>query len=895
MRRAPKGSPPSRRPRGPLAALGLGLLLAGAAFAWRDARRPASSAPSPPVPAAPAAPEGPRPAGPAWKVNALADGSLRAESGGIAFVLRAKPGGGAERGDVELVRGAEGAPGGLLGWRLRFGGEEARLERGPIERLPPPGLARLRVRADTSRGTRQGHLRYELGGGSTDLLLRWEGDADPGANGGEGHGANGGEGHGAAVGQPGGEGHGAAGGQPGGRGPGADGGEAIELSVRMRAPRALLFVDEGGLVRDGARAGRAAVLATDGGAIGFGAGLFAHYDSSDEAHAVVRLPARLELGGAAPVFEAFYAKLGAPTRRYAGRVEPASEGVAVVASVGGRDAGAAFSRADGSFALAAPAGPAAVFAGLGGGRAGPAIEAAEAAEGADGARPLAVPLAPLGRLRVRVRDVDTGEFLPSRVVVHAVEGAREPNFGPHFRSGAGSFVDVEGGEFVTPLPAGTYRLLATRGLAYTVDEARVVVGRGDFVEADLELRRVIDPPDWAACDLHVHARPSFDSLVSLEDRVRTLAAAGIDFAVPSEHNHVGDYSVARELGLTDRFAWVPGVEVTTIGPSIGHFNVFPWPERKAPPHRHIQGGDLVRHVHARHPDSLLQINHPRLAKFIGYFDIMGLEREGLAGLSRLARGFDLVEVYNGFDLNARAHVESVMRDWLRLFEAGLPLWATASSDSHSVQYTAAGYPRTYVALGPPAGGGPAPASAPADEAETKGAADALTFGAGPGGENAVARMAPAGDGALDAGLVLEGLRRGRVVITSGPFIELSQAGRGPGERAQVRDGKARFRVRVLAAPWIDATDLEVLAGGKSVLRRSLPSRPTHTGPPSESPEEDRLATLRFDEELEVPAAAPARTLVVVVRGERGVSDVLPYLNFQPFAVTNPLLLEHVPN
>ena len=79
----------------------------------------------------------------------------------------------------------------------------------------------------------------------------------------------------------------------------------------------------------------------------------------------------------------------------------------------------------------------------------------------------------------------------------------------------------------SPLPAGTYRLSATRGLAYTVDEARVAVGRGEFVEADLELRRVLETPGWVACDLHVHARPSFDSLVSVEDRLRTLAAAGV--------------------------------------------------------------------------------------------------------------------------------------------------------------------------------------------------------------------------------------------------------------------------------------------------------------------------------------------------------------------------------
>lgn len=792
---------------------------------------PASATPSPP--AAPASEAG-------WRVSTLSDGSLRAESGGAALVVRAERRAGAERGAIEIGRGPEGPAGGQFGFHLRFGGEEAAGEWGPLERLPLPGLARLPLRPRGPRGPIAGYLRYTFEAGPSAIVVSWEGE-----------------------------------------GP-APGGGVPTLAARMHAPRALLFVDQAGLVRDATRAGQAAALVTDGGALGFGPGLFSHYEESGEAHALVPLPTRLEIGAAAPLVEALYAQ-GGRAVRYAGRTEPPSEGVAIVAAVGGRIAGAAFSRADGSFSLAAPAGPAELFASVAGERAGPSLSPPE------GAGAIVAPVAPLGRLRARVLDADTGERLPARVVVHAVEGAREPNFGPHFRAGAGSFVDVEGGEFVTPLPAGTYRLLATRGLAYTIDEARVVVGRGEFVEVDLELRRVLETPDWASCDLHVHARPSFDSLVSVEDRLRTLAAAGVEFAVPSEHNHVGDYSAARELGIEGRLSWVPGVEVTTIGPSIGHFNVYPWREKKAPPHRHVQAQDIVRHVRERHPDSLLQINHPRLAKFIGYFDIVGLDRASTSSRAPIALGFDTVEVYNGFDLNSRARVEAVMRDWLRLFEAGLPLWATASSDSHSVQYTAAGYPRTYVSLKPAAA--PAGPSGPdtiegAAPDDTEGAAGTVE---GEGSESGKSRHEP---GAPDVERVLEGLRRGRALLTSGPFIELSHEGRGPGEHVHVQNGSLRVRVRVLAAPWVDTTELEIFVGSKSVLRRPLPARPLRHGPPSASAEDERREAVRFDEELEVPAAPPARTLVAVVRGERGVGDVLPYMNFQPLAITNPLVLEH---
>jgi hypothetical protein len=791
-----------RRGVGGLLAAGLGLSLAAWPLPPRRGR--ASS--------------GPPPEGSAWRVSARADGSLRAAAGGVVLEVRAAASGDAERGDLEWVRGPDGAGGERLGWRLRFGDEEALvLERGPLERVPPPGLAELRVRAATSRGGRTGRLRYELGDGRPPrVALSWRDEGAPAAGAGE-----------------------------------------VRLDVHVRAPRGLLFVGDQGLVRDGARPGRAAALVTDGGAVGFGPGLFAHYDETGEAHAVTGVPAPVTFDAAAAALASLYGGEGGATVRHGGRVEPPVEGVAVVATVAGRLAGAGFTRADGTFALAAPPGPAALFAAVAGAPAGPAVAAPPPP---DAAR---VPLGPTGRLRVRVRDADTGEPLPARVVVHALAGAREPNFGPHFRAGAGSFVDVEGGEFVTPLPAGAYRLSATRGLAYTIDEARVAVGAGDFVEATLELRRAVETPGWVACDLHVHARPSFDSLVSVEDRLRTLAAAGVDFAVPSEHNHVGDYGAARELGLAGRFAWVPGVEVTTTGPSVGHFNVYPWYDRTPPPHRHVHAHDVVRHVRERHPESLLQINHPRLTKFIGYFDVIGLDPGGPGSRAPIARGFDAIEVYNGFDLNAPARVEAVLRDWLHLFEAGLPLWATASSDSHTVQYTAAGYPRTYVRVDGPGAGG-----------EGDGAAAS-------GGEG----------GPPETGRVIEGLRRGRAVLTSGPFVDVSSDGRGPGERVAVRDGRARVRVRVLAAPWVDATGLDVLVGGKSVLRRDLPLRPTRTGPPGPSAEAERLEAVRFDEELEVPVAPDARTLVVVVRGERGVGDVLPYMNHQPLAITNPLVLE----
>ncbi|MBC7052136.1 hypothetical protein G6O46_24310, partial [Salmonella enterica subsp. enterica serovar Enteritidis] len=84
--------------------------------------------------------------------------------------------------------------------------------------------------------------------------------------------------------------------------------------------------------------------------------------------------------------------------------------------------------------------------------------------------------------------------------------------------------------------------------------------------------------------LHVHARPSFDTPVTAEDRVLSLVSAGVDFAVPTEHNIVGDYGGPLEvLRLSKQLAFVTGVEVTTYNPRFGHFGVFPYPATNGVP------------------------------------------------------------------------------------------------------------------------------------------------------------------------------------------------------------------------------------------------------------------------------------------------------------------------
>jgi hypothetical protein len=466
---------------------------------------------------------------------------------------------------------------------------------------------------------------------------------------------------------------------------------------------------------------------------------------------------------------------------------------------------------------------------------------------------LELTMLPGGEAHVKVEDVDTGQPLTARLIVHGVPPTADPNFGPDYRaSGAGPLIDALRGEAMMPLPTGRYRVVATRGPEYTIDEQPIDVAPGSSHAIRLGLRHVVETVGWVGCDLHVHARPSFDSPVLPEDRVISLVAAGVEFAVPSEHNAVGHYEPALEaLELTHELESVPGVEITTARPSLGHFNVFPYPGPQIPPFRRTTLGRIFTKAREGDPTRIFQVNHPRLTKSIGYFDIVGLDTKTGHTERDWRDDFDSLEVYNGADAANRARVETVLYDWLRLLELGHRYVATGDSDSHRIQYQWAGYPRTYVSLPPEQSGDLGP---------------------------------------IDKTALIASLKAGHAFVTSGPIVEATINGQGPGNTVKTKDTVVRLHVAITAAPWIDVTDVEVLLGTTSVTRVPIPAKPRLAAAAPRDLATARANALRFERDFDVPFEGASKFVVVVVRGTRPMDDVLPYMPIQPFAFTNPIWL-----
>ena len=470
---------------------------------------------------------------------------------------------------------------------------------------------------------------------------------------------------------------------------------------------------------------------------------------------------------------------------------------------------------------------------------------------------LSLDVAPGGTLRVKVTDPDSKRPITARIIVRGEGATLDPSFGPDYRAtGAGPLIDAIRGDVETPVPAGHYRVAATKGIEWSVDAKSVVVEPGHTIEVDLAPRHVIPSAGVVGCDLHVHARPSFDSPVSPEDRVLSLVAAGVDFAVPSEHNVVGDYGpMLGALDLTRQLSTVTGVEVTTYSPRFGHFGVFPYPKGPVPPYRATNVAQVFAAAH-KDPARVLQVNHPRLAKGIGYFDVFHFDPKAPRPPASMRTDFDAIEVYNGFDTPLPERLDAVLKDWFALLNQGYRYVATGSSDSHRIQYQWAGYPRTMVAV---------PVTAPVDEAA-----------------------------GIDPLAVVSALKKGHAYVTSGPIVDLDIDGAHAGDEAPVRDGTVRAHVVVRAAPWIDVTSVDIVVEGRVVTTIPIPGHPTVVGPETGSLEDAQLRTLRLEDTVAIDVGPGDAWVLVVARGTRKLDDVLPFMPVPPRAFTNPVWLMHDP-
>jgi hypothetical protein len=307
-------------------------------------------------------------------------------------------------------------------------------------------------------------------------------------------------------------------------------------------------------------------------------------------------------------------------------------------------------------------------------------------------------------VEVEVVDAASGEPLPARVTIADLAGRLQTvgaSSGGMLAVRPG-FVYTGNGRAAFGLPAGSYRLFATRGFEYGVDSARLLLRPGDRVRRRLAVRREVPTPGWVASDTHVHTRTfSGHGDATAAERVLTLAGEGIELPIITDHNVQVDLdSLATAMGVRAHFTPVVGNEVTT---RVGHFNIFPVAPGAPPPDARAESWPAVfQGIEAAGARAVI-LNHAR--DIHAGFRPFGAERHiAVAGVDRdgwalRANAMELV--------NSGAQQTDVWRlvtDWFGMLNGGHHLTPVGSSDSHDVSRYVVGQARTYIRTGDDAPG-----------------------------------------------------------------------------------------------------------------------------------------------------------------------------------------------
>lgn len=130
------------------------------------------------------------------------------------------------------------------------------------------------------------------------------------------------------------------------------------------------------------------------------------------------------------------------------------------------------------------------------------------------------------------------------------------------------------GELRLAVEPGTYRVVVHRGMRFEAFEQEVTLAAGEETALEVSLPAAFAHRGWLFGDPHVHASPSADGGMSMEDRLVNQAGAGVQLHFGTDHDHIADYRPLIEpLGLRSVLGTVVASEVSPV--LRGHLNVYP--------------------------------------------------------------------------------------------------------------------------------------------------------------------------------------------------------------------------------------------------------------------------------------------------------------------------------
>ena len=400
------------------------------------------------------------------------------------------------------------------------------------------------------------------------------------------------------------------------------------------------------------------------------------------------------------------------------------------------------------------------------------------------------------------------------------------------------------------VPIGSWDVMASHGIEWSIDETHIDVEEGGAYTWDAVLEHEIDTTGWVSGDFHLHTLTySGHGDSNMNERIISLVGENVEFAVATDHNYNTDYQPTIDsLGANEHITAVVGNEVST---PYGHLNAFPFDAKAKVVNQKLPAPELFALIRKEQNSSgvvpIIQINHPRWGN-IDYFGQLGLDSvTGESDHEGWSWDFDSIEVLNenpgwGYydaeiaDVNVRASMHSVLRDWYNMLNAGRNIAAVGNSDSHTVIANMAGIPRNYVYTGK-------------DDA-----------------------------GDIDPKDVTEAIRQGRVTTTTGPFLRMTANGYPMGSTLSVFDPMLDIHLDAQVASWIDLDTIRIIQNGDEVASITVDGQ------------RDGALHLRPRIRIEIPRDC---WIIAIAEGDESMK---PYVlhkdrDVYPLAIANPIYID----
>jgi len=483
------------------------------------------------------------------------------------------------------------------------------------------------------------------------------------------------------------------------------------------------------------------------------------------------------------------------------------------------------------------------------------------ARGPGGHSTYSVELPKAGTVAVNVRS-EQGPGLPCKMQFIGVDGTKNPDFGPETGDHAVKNVYYShDGHFLQPLEPGAYDVIISHGPEYDAIFTRIKIIQGEETSLVAKLIRSVQTSGWISADFHSHSSPSGDNTSSQKGRVLNLLCEHIEFAPCTEHNRLSTYDEhLRSLNACDHMATCVGIELTGIPLPLNHQNAFPLVLR---PNTQDGGGPLPDPDPAiqierlalwdQGSDKLVQVNHPDLGWMFRDRDGDGRADGGFSGMFG---HIDVIEVHPPHWIfgeptvtYGRQSINNPIRNWLQLLNQGRRIPGVVNTDAH-YNFHGSGWLRNYV-------------KSPTDN--------------------------PAEIKPLD---VVHAAERGNLVMTTGPFLEVTLEAQGPskapaipGDTVAAPGGKAFLHVRVQCPNWFDVDRVQVFLNGRPDERLNF-TRKTR-------PDRFAASTVKFDQDIPLSLSADTHVIVAAIGEHSKLGAVMgpDHAADLPVAVSNPIFVD----